>query len=74
MEFAKHNLHYDWNKVLWSDQTKIERFCQVQHQEQRCIPILTVKYGGGSAMFWGCFNSRGPGALVRIDGITNSTK
>ena len=25
-------------------------------------------------MFWGCFNSRGPGALVRIDGIINSTK
>ena len=25
-------------------------------------------------MFWGCFNSRGPGALVRIDGIMNSTE
>ena len=25
-------------------------------------------------MFWGCFNYRGPGALVRIDGIMNSTK
>ena len=29
---------------------------------------------GGSVMFWGCFNSRGPGALVKIDGIMNSTK
>ena len=36
--------------------------------------ILTVKYGSGSVMFWGCFTSRGPGALVRIDGIMNSTK
>ena len=25
-------------------------------------------------MFWGCFNSSGPGALVQIDGIMNSTK
>ena len=83
LEFAKRHLHYDWNKVLWSDETKIESFCQVQHQhvwrrnrdaykEKHLIP--TVKYGGGSVMFWGCFNSRGPGALVRVDGIMNSTK
>lgn len=83
LEFAKRHLHYDWNKVLWSDETKIERFCQIQHRhvwrrnrdaykEKHLIP--TVKYGGGSVMFWGCFNSRGPGALVRIDGIMNSTK
>ena len=26
LEFAKHHLHFDWNKVLWSDETKIERF------------------------------------------------
>jgi hypothetical protein len=25
-------------------------------------------------MFWGRFNSRGPGALVQIDGVMNSTK
>ena len=23
LEFAKSNLHYDWNKVLWSDETKM---------------------------------------------------
>ena len=33
-----------------------------------------MKYGGGSVMFWGCLNSRGPRALIRIDGIMNSTK
>ena len=42
------------------------------YKEKHLIP--TVKYGGGSVMFWGCFNSRGPGTLVRIDGIMNSTK
>ena len=69
--------------MLWSDETNNESFCQVQHRhvwrrnrdaykEKHLIP--TVKYDGGSLMFWGCFNSRGPGALVRIDGIMNSTK
>ena len=81
LEFAKRHLHYDWNKVLWSDETKTESFCQVQHwhvwhrnrdayKEKHLIP--TVKYGGGSVMFWGCFNSRVPGVMVRIDGIINS--
>ena len=32
LEFAKRHLHYDWNKAIWSDETKIERFCQVQHR------------------------------------------
>ena len=62
---------------------KLNCFCQVQHRhvcrrnrdaykEKNLIPM--VKYGGGSVMFWGCFNSRGPGALVRVDGIINSSK
>ena len=83
LEFAKRHFNYDWKKVLWSDETKFERFGQIQHRhvwrrnrdaytERQLIP--TVKYGGGSVMFWGCFNSRGPGALVEIDGIMNSTK
>ena len=28
----------------------------------------------GHSCLWGCFNFKGPGALVRIDGIMNSTK
>ena len=42
------------------------------YKDKQLIP--TVKYGGGSVMFRGCLNSRGPRALVRIDGIMNSTK
>ena len=62
---------------------KLICFCQVQHlhvwrrnrdayKEKHLIP--TVKYGGGSVIFCGCFNCRVPGSLVRIDGIMNSTK
>ena len=66
--------------MLWSDETKIQHFCQVQHRhawrrnreaykEKHLIP--TVKYSVGSVMFYGCL---GPGALFRINGIMNSTK
>ena len=42
------------------------------YKEKHLIP--TVKYGGGSLMLWGCFAASGPGALVKINGIMNSTK
>lgn len=32
----------------------------------------TVKYSGGSLIFWVCFSSRGPGHLVWIHGIMDS--
>ena len=31
--------------------------------------IPTVKYCGGSLMFWGSFSASGPGSLVKINGI-----
>ena len=66
--------------MFWSDETKIECFCQVQHRHvcrrnrDACKEknlIHMVKYGGGSVMFWGCLI---PAALVRVDGIINSSK
>lgn len=59
-----------WNKVIWSDETKIELF---GHNHKRYIwrgvnkaynekyTIPTVKHGGGSLMFWGCVSYRGTG-------------
>ncbi len=39
-------------------------------QKKNIIP--TVKYGGGSVMFWGCFAASGPGRLAVINGTMNS--
>ena len=72
-----------WDSVLWTDETKLELF---GHMDQRYIwrkkneayaeknTIPTVKHGGGSLMFWGCFSSSGTGQLCKVDGIMNSLK
>jgi hypothetical protein len=47
------------NKILWSDETKIELFglnAKRQLWTKRCT-IPTVKHGGGSIMLWGYFSS-----------------
>ena len=51
-----------WENVLWTDETKVELFSKARHstvyrklneayKEKNTVP--TVKYGGGSKMFWG---------------------
>ncbi|KAG2459777.1 TCB1 transposase, partial [Polypterus senegalus] len=80
LEFAKRHLKDSQtmrNKILWSDETKIELFGVnarrhvwrkpgTAHHQANTIP--TVKHGVGSIMLWGCFSAAGTGRLVRIKG------
>uniref|UniRef100_A0A8C4RKI3 Transposase Tc1-like domain-containing protein n=1 Tax=Erpetoichthys calabaricus TaxID=27687 RepID=A0A8C4RKI3_ERPCA len=81
------NAHVDkpdslWNKVLWTDETKMELFghnkkCfawqkNTAFQEKHLLP--TVKFGGGSIMLWCCVASSGTEALVKVEGQMNSTQ
>ncbi|KAG2468483.1 TC1A transposase, partial [Polypterus senegalus] len=80
LEFVKRHLKYSQtmrNKILWSDETKIELFgvnarCQIWRKpgtaHHQANTIRTVKHGGDSIMLWGCFSAAGTGRLVRIKG------
>ncbi|KAG2457038.1 TCB1 transposase, partial [Polypterus senegalus] len=80
LEFAKRHMKDSQtmrNKILWSDETKIEPFgVNARHRVWRkpgtahhqASTIPTVKHGGGNIMLWGCFSAAGTGSLVRIKG------
>lgn len=82
-EFAQCHKHwtvYDWEHVIFSDETKVNRFCSDgrswcwirdgQLRDLRHIQQM-VKFGGGSVMMWGCMTSQGPGMFCRIEGRLN---
>uniref|UniRef100_A0AAZ3Q7Q8 Transposase n=1 Tax=Oncorhynchus tshawytscha TaxID=74940 RepID=A0AAZ3Q7Q8_ONCTS len=79
LEFAKRHLKESQtmrNKILWSDETKIELLglnakCHVWRKPDT---IPTVKHGGGSIMLWGCSSAAGTGILVRFEGKMNGAK
>ena len=80
LKFAKEHLddpEEAWEKVLWSDETKIELFGinstwrkrNAEYNPKNTIP--TVKHGGGNLMLWGCFSAKRTGRLHRIEGRMN---
>ena len=64
------------NKILWSDETKIELFGLNAKRRIWRKPgtIPTLKHGGGSIRLWGCFSAARTGRLVRIKGKMNGEK
>ena len=67
----------DWKKVVWSDETKINRLGSDGRKwvwkkpgealNDRLVEG-TLKFGGGSLMMWGCFLWEGVGYATKIDG------
>jgi Transposase/DDE superfamily endonuclease len=67
----------DWKRVVWSDETKINRlgsdgrkWAWKKEGEGLSDRLVsgTVKFGGGSVMVWGCMMWEGPGYTCKIDG------
>ncbi|CAG8737237.1 14943_t:CDS:2, partial [Acaulospora colombiana] len=67
----------DWSRVIFSDETKINRMGSDgrvwgwkrpgSQLEDRNV-VGTVKFGGGSVMLWGCMTISGPGHMAQVDG------
>jgi hypothetical protein len=71
----------DWKRVIWSDETKINRLGSDGRQwawKKPCSELSdqhvkgTVKFGGGSLMLWGCMTAQGVGYACRMDGRMDS--
>jgi DDE superfamily endonuclease len=67
----------DWTRVIWSDETKINRIGsdgRMYVWKKSGEPLLDkevqeiVKFGGGSLMVWGCMGWNGVGILVEVEG------
>jgi DDE superfamily endonuclease/Transposase len=84
LQFARRYQHWtkeDWKRVVWSDETKINRIGSDGRRWAWIKPnsLLkdqhvknTVKLGGGNLMLWGCMTARGVGYTCRIDGGMNA--
>jgi transposase len=87
LEFARKYASYtpaDWKRVIWSDETKINRFQSDGRRwswskssggagvlkDSEVSP--TLKFGGGSLMMWGCMTSTGVGGFCRILGTMDA--
>jgi len=71
----------DWARVIWSDESKINRICSdglryVWDDAPGAITSRsvqgTVKFGGGSVSVWSCMSWYGPGYIALIDETLDS--
>ncbi len=81
LAFAKYHKNWtveDWKTVIFSDETKINRFgsdgltwswCRDGESLQPRNVTETTKHGGGHLMLWGCITSSGIGYMCEIEGI-----
>jgi transposase len=67
----------DWKRVIWSDETKINRIGSDGQEyvwKKKGEGLIarevqgTVKFGGGSLMVWGCIGWNGVGVLSEVEG------
>ena len=80
LEFAQKYEHWteeDWARVIWSDETKVNRLGSDGRKwvwKKSGAPLTsqhvnsTVKFGGGNVMIWGCMTVHGVGYMCRIEG------
>ena len=81
LKFAQYHENWtleDWKRVLWTDETKINRIGsdgKVYVWKQQGEPVSdrtttpTVKHGGGNnLMVWGCMGWNGVGKLIEVQG------
>jgi len=85
LDFAHKYQHWteaDWARVIWSDETKVNRLVSDGRQwvwKKAGAPLTaqhvspTVKFGGGNVMIWGCMTVHGVGLMCRIEGKMNSS-
>ncbi len=82
LQFARRYESYtiaDWRRVIWSDETKVNRFGSdgnlwTWRRGAKQGSVLadeevqpTHKFGGGSLMLWGCMSGAGVGRFCRIN-------
>lgn len=86
LKFAREHINRsinDWKKVLWSDETKVNRVGsngRVYVRRLKCkendpkYTMSSLKHGEENIKLWGCFSWYRVAPIVKIDGILDQEK